>query len=59
MNDVDHEWQRIVRHLQEFERRSRETARRSDPVLPADLDVDAELDRCFSEPGVSLRVSMI
>jgi hypothetical protein len=59
MNDVDHEWQRIVRHLQEFDRRVREPSRRQAPVLPADLDVDAELDRCFSEPGVSLRVSMI
>jgi len=59
MTDAERQWQRMVRHLQEFERRSRESARRPEPVLPPDLDVDAELDRCFAEPGVSLRVSVV
>ena len=59
MTDVERQWQRIVRHLQEFDRRSREPARRPEPVLPSDLDVDAELDRCFADPGVSVWVSVV
>ncbi len=58
MTDVERQWQRIVRHLQEFDRRSREPARQPEQVLPPDLDVDAELDRCFADPGVSVWVSV-
>ncbi len=59
MTDADRNWQRMVRSLQEFDRRSRETPRSPTPVLPPDLDVEAELDRCFSQPGVSMWVSVV
>jgi hypothetical protein len=32
---------------------------RTDRVLPEDLDVDAEVDRRFAEPGVGLRVAVV
>jgi hypothetical protein len=59
MTDGERDWQRVVRHLQEFDRRHREAPRPPEPVLPADLDVEAELDRCFSQPGVSVWVSVV
>jgi hypothetical protein len=59
MTDGERDWQRVVRHLQEFDRRFHEAPRRPEPVLPSDLDVEAELDRCFSQPGVSVWVSVV
>jgi hypothetical protein len=59
MNDADREWTGIVAHFQELDRRLREPTIRREPVLPPDLDVDAELDRCFAQPGQSLWVSVV
>ncbi|HQR30652.1 MAG TPA: hypothetical protein PLL32_09585 [Anaeromyxobacteraceae bacterium] len=59
MTDADREWVRLVRHFQDCDRRLRDEPRRREPVLPADLDVDAELDRCFAEPGQSVWVSVV
>jgi hypothetical protein len=59
MTDSDRDWVRLVRHLQEYDRRLREAPPRREPVLPPDLDVDAELDRCFAEPGQSVWVSVV
>ncbi len=59
MNQADRDWVGIVAHLQQVDRRLREEPRRRDPVLPPDLDVDAELDRCFAQPGRSVWVSVV
>jgi hypothetical protein len=59
MTDGDRDWERVVRHLQEYDRRFRLVPPRPEPVLPPDLDVEAELDRCFSQPGVSVWVSVV
>jgi hypothetical protein len=59
MTDGERDWQKVVRQLQEYDRRFREAPRRAEAVLPADLDVDAEMDRCFSQPGVSVWVSVL
>ncbi|HVP68260.1 MAG TPA: hypothetical protein VMT17_13450 [Anaeromyxobacteraceae bacterium] len=32
---------------------------RRERVLPADLDLDAELDRRFAQPGVGLQVAVV
>jgi hypothetical protein len=39
--------------------RGTEWSPRTDRVLPEDLDVDAEVDRRFAEPGVGLRVAVV
>jgi hypothetical protein len=59
MTDADREWTGIVARFQELDRRLREEPRRREPVLPADLDVDAELDRCFAQLGGSAGVSVV
>lgn len=59
MTDADREWLRLVRQFQDCDRRLRDEPRPREPVLPADLDVDAELDRCFSEPGQTVWVSVV
>lgn len=59
MTDADREWVRLVRQFQDCDRRLRDEPRRREPVLPADLDVDAELDRCFAEPGQTVWVSVV
>lgn len=59
MNDAEREWVGLVAHLQEFDRRMRAEPVRREAVLPADLDVDAELERCFSQPGRSVWVSVV
>jgi hypothetical protein len=59
MTDADREWTGLVAHLQGLDRRQREVPAPREPVLPADLDVDAELERCFSEPGQSVWVSVV
>ncbi len=59
MTDAEREWTGIVAHFQELDRRLREEPRRREPVLPADLDVDAELERCFAQPGQSVWVSVV
>ena len=59
MTDGERDWQRVVRHLQEYDRRCREAPPTPASVLPSDLDVEAEMDRCFSEPGVSVWVSVV
>jgi hypothetical protein len=59
MTDGERDWQRVVRNLQEYDRRFRPVARRPEPVLPPDLDVEAEMDRCFSQPGVSVWVTVV
>jgi hypothetical protein len=59
MNDTDREWVGLVAHLQELDRRLREVPIRREAVLPADLDVEAELERCFSQPGRSVWVSVV
>jgi len=59
MTDGERDWERVVRHLREYERRFREAPRYPVPVLPPDLDVEAEMDRCFAQPGVSVWVSVV
>ena len=59
MNDADREWVGLVAHFQEIDRRQRGEPARREAVLPADLDVDAELERCFSQPGRSVWVSVV
>lgn len=59
MNDADREWVGLVAHFQEIDRRHRAEPVRREAVLPADLDVDAELERCFSQPGRSVWVSVV
>jgi len=39
--------------------RGGEWSPRTDRVLPEDLDVDAEVERRFAEPGVGLRVAVV
>jgi hypothetical protein len=39
--------------------RGGEWSPRTDGVLPEDLDVDAEVDRRFAQPGVGLRVAVV
>jgi len=59
MTDGDRDWERVVRHLREYDRRFHEASRRPVPVLPPDLDIEAEMDRCFAQPGVSVWVSVV
>jgi hypothetical protein len=59
MNDAEREWVGLVAHFQEFDRRLREGPSRREAVLPPDLDVEAELERCFSQPGRSVWVSVV
>ena len=59
MNDAEREWVGLVAHFQELDRRLRAEPPRREAVLPADLDVDAELDRCFSQLGQSVWVSVV
>jgi hypothetical protein len=59
MNEAEREWLGLVAHFQEFDRRMRAEPVRREAVLPADLDVDAELERCFSQPGRSVWVSVV
>jgi hypothetical protein len=59
MTDADREWTGIVARLQELDRRLREEPRTREAVLPADLDVDVELDRAFAHPGRSMWVSVV
>ncbi|MBS1109619.1 MAG: hypothetical protein H6Q88_1611 [Anaeromyxobacteraceae bacterium] len=59
MNDAEREWVGLVAHFQEIDRRLRAEPPRREAVLPSDLDVDAELDRCFSQPGRSVWVSVV
>jgi hypothetical protein len=59
MNDADREWVGLVAHFQEIDRRLRGEPVRREAVLPLDLDVDAELERCFSQPGRSVWVSVV
>jgi hypothetical protein len=59
MNDAEREWVGLVAHFQEFDRRLREPPPRREAVLPADLDVDMELERCFAQPGRSVWVSVL
>ena len=48
----------FLRGLEEYERGS-ERFPRTERVLPEDLDVDAELDWRFAEPGIGVRVAVI
>jgi len=59
MNDAEREWVGLVAHFQELDRRLRAEPPRREAVLPPDLDVDAELERCFSQPGQSVWVSVV
>jgi len=59
MNDADREWVGLVAHFQDIDRRQRAEPVRREAVLPPDLDVDAELERCFSQPGRSVWVSVV
>ncbi len=59
MTDADREWTGIVARFQELDRRLREEPRRREPVLPADLDVDAELERWFAQLGRGAPTSMV
>ena len=59
MNDAEREWVGLVAHFQEIDRRLRAEPARREPVLPPDLDVDAELERCFAQPGRSVWVSVV
>jgi hypothetical protein len=56
----EQEWVRVQfqRGLGDGERGA-EGFPRTERVLPEDLDVDAELDRRFAEPGVGVRVAVI
>jgi hypothetical protein len=59
MTDAEREWTGIVAQFQELGRRMREEPSRREPVLPADLDVDAELDRWLAQLGQGAPVSMV
>jgi hypothetical protein len=59
MTDADREWTGLVAHLQGLDRRQREVPAPREPVLPPDLDVDAELERCFANPGRTVWVSVV
>ena len=59
MNDADREWVGLVARFQELDRRLREEPPRREAVLPPDLDVEEEMERCFSQPGRSVWVSVV
>jgi len=58
MSDMEHAKAEFLRSLLEYER-AFEASPRSERVLPADLDIDAELDRRFAEPGIGVWVAVV
>jgi hypothetical protein len=58
MTDMDRAKAEFLRSLLEYDRAA-EASPRTERVLPADLDLDAELDRRFAEPGVGVWVAVV
>jgi hypothetical protein len=58
MIDLERAGPEFLKSLMEYEADGGSSLRHQ-RVLPADLDVDAELDWRFARPGVGVRVAMV